>query len=135
MGRTDFSDRFRKIICHKRIGYDLNVMRQSARLVINPFTVDNFAALLNCTPVDRASDYDGPDIKLFILVGWDRSFFICCLVHRGSTDDLLLLQISSCVVWQTRDLHLSRTTLYLLSPRLCFFIVLKRDLLFTVVIH
>ena len=31
MGRTDFSDHFRKIIIrHKRIGYDLNVMRQSA---------------------------------------------------------------------------------------------------------
>ena len=31
MGRTDFSDQFRKIIiCHKRIGYDLNVMGQSA---------------------------------------------------------------------------------------------------------
>ena len=39
-----------------------------------------------------------------------------------------LLQISSGVVWQTRDLHLSRNTLYLLSPHLCFFIVLKRDL-------
>ena len=27
MGRTDFSDQFRKIIIrHKRIGYDLNVM-------------------------------------------------------------------------------------------------------------
>ena len=48
--------------------------------------------------------------------------------YRGSTDDLLLLQISSGVVWQTRDLHLSRNMLYLLSPRLCFFIVLKRDL-------
>ena len=46
----------------------------------------------------------------------------------GSTDDLLLLKISSGVVRQTRDLHLSRNTLYLLSPRLCFFIVLKRDL-------
>ena len=41
---------------------------------------------------------------------------------------LLLLQISCGVVWQTRDLHLSRNTLYLLSPCLCFFIVLKRDL-------
>ena len=59
MGRTDFSDQFRKkIIRHKRIqfGYDLNVMRQSACLVINPIMVDNFAALYNCTPVDRASD-------------------------------------------------------------------------------
>ena len=31
MGRTDFSDQFRKIIIRqKRIGYDLNIMRQSA---------------------------------------------------------------------------------------------------------
>ena len=75
MGRADFSDQFRKIILHKRIGYDLNVMRQSACLVINPITVDNFAALFNYTPVDRASRlYVGPDLKLFILVDWDRSF-------------------------------------------------------------
>ena len=40
----------------KRIGYKLNVMRQSAYLVINPITVDGYAALFNCTPVDRASD-------------------------------------------------------------------------------
>ena len=57
MGRTDFSDQFRKIIIrHKRIGYDLNVMRQSGCLVINRITVDYFAALFNYTPVDRASD-------------------------------------------------------------------------------
>ena len=54
---TDFSYQFRKIIMHnKHIGYDLNIMRQSACLVINTFTVDNFAALFNCMPVDRASD-------------------------------------------------------------------------------
>ena len=54
MGRTDFSDQFRKIIIHhKRIGYATNVMRQSACLVINPITVDNFAVLFNYTPVDR----------------------------------------------------------------------------------
>ena len=42
---TDFSDQFRKIIMrYKRIGYDLNVMRQSACLVINPITVDSYAA-------------------------------------------------------------------------------------------
>ena len=34
IGRTDFSDQFRKIIiCHKRIGYDLNIMWQSACLM------------------------------------------------------------------------------------------------------
>ena len=41
---------------HKRIGYDLNVMRESACLVINQITVDNFSALFNCTVLDRASD-------------------------------------------------------------------------------
>ena len=41
---------------YKRIGYNLNVMRQSACLVINPITVDDNAALFNCMPVDRASD-------------------------------------------------------------------------------
>ena len=57
MGRTDFSDQFQKMtIRHKCIGYDLNVMRQSACLVINPITVDNFAALFTYKPVDRASD-------------------------------------------------------------------------------
>ena len=56
-GMTDFSDQFRKIIMrYKRIGYDLNVMQQSACLVINPITVDGYAAFFNCTPVYRASD-------------------------------------------------------------------------------
>ena len=46
MGRTDFSDQFRKImIRHNRIGYDLNVIRKSACLVINSITADNFVAL------------------------------------------------------------------------------------------
>ena len=40
----------------RRIGYNLNVMRQSACLVFNPITVDNYAAFFNCTPVGRASD-------------------------------------------------------------------------------
>ena len=56
-GMIDFSDQFRKIIMrYKRIGYNLNVMRQSACLVINPITVDGYTALFNCTPMDRASD-------------------------------------------------------------------------------
>ena len=47
---TDFSDQFRKsIMRYKRIGYNVNVMRQSACLVINQITVDRYAALFNCT--------------------------------------------------------------------------------------
>ena len=81
---------------YKRIGYNLNVRRQSACLVINTITVDGFAALFNCTPVDRAYVrlHDGPDLKLFILVGKDRSFRLL-LGPSGSTDYLLLLQIFS----------------------------------------
>ena len=57
ISRADFSDQFRKLIMRfKRIGYNINVMRQSACLVINPITVDSFASLFNCTPVGRASD-------------------------------------------------------------------------------
>ena len=54
---TGFSDQFRILLMrYERMGYNLNVMRQSACLVINPITVDGYAALFNCTPVDRASD-------------------------------------------------------------------------------
>ena len=57
VGRVDFSNQFRKIIVrYKRIGYNINIMRQSACLVFNPITVNNFASLFNCTPVGRASD-------------------------------------------------------------------------------
>ena len=56
-GSNDFSFQFRKIITrYKRMGYNLNVMRQSACLVFNPIMVDNYAAFFNCTPVGRASD-------------------------------------------------------------------------------
>ena len=47
VGRADFSDQFRKIIGrYKRIGYNINIMRQSACLVFNPITVINFAPSL-----------------------------------------------------------------------------------------
>ena len=74
-GMTDFFDQFRKIIMrYERIGYNLNVMRQSACLVINPITVDGYAALFLHAGGSGVRLNDGPDLKLFILVGWDRSF-------------------------------------------------------------
>ena len=54
VGRADFSDQFKNVIVRfKRIGYNINIMRQSACLVFNPITVNNFASLFNCTPVGR----------------------------------------------------------------------------------
>ena len=52
-----FSFQFRKVITRYRlIGYNLNVMRQSACLVFKPIMVENNATFFNCTPVGRASD-------------------------------------------------------------------------------
>ena len=62
------------MIRNKYTGCSLNVMRQSACLVINPIAVNKVDVLLNCTPVGPALDNAGPDIKLFILVCWGRSF-------------------------------------------------------------
>ena len=40
VGKSNFSDQFKKIIKrYKKVGYNLDIMRQSACLVVNPFTV------------------------------------------------------------------------------------------------
>ena len=40
----------------KKIGYNINVLQQTACLVVNRITVGNFAFLLNCMPVGRTLD-------------------------------------------------------------------------------
>ena len=56
-GSNIFSAQFIKIISHnKKIGYNNNVLQQTACLVVNPITVGNFAFLFNCTLVGRTSD-------------------------------------------------------------------------------
>ena len=57
VGSYNFSAQFIEIISHyKKIGYNINVLQQTACLVVNPITVGNFAFLFNCTPVGRTSD-------------------------------------------------------------------------------
>ena len=57
VGSNNFSAQFIKIISHyKKIGYNINVLQQTACLVVNPITVGNFAFLFNCTPMGRTSD-------------------------------------------------------------------------------
>ena len=54
IGKNDFPYHFKKInVRNKKIGYNIhvNVMRQTARLVVNPIKVNSFAYLLNCTTV------------------------------------------------------------------------------------
>ena len=51
-GSDNFSAQFIKIISHyKKTGYNINVLQQTACLVVNPVTVGNFAFLFNCTSV------------------------------------------------------------------------------------
>ena len=71
VGSNNFSAQFIKLISHyKRIGYNINVLQQTACLVVNPIMVGNFAFLFNCTPVGRTSDYDGSDLKTYLLMRW-----------------------------------------------------------------
>ena len=47
---NDFSTQFHKIILrYKKVGYNINVIRQTACMVVNPITVNNFASLFNYT--------------------------------------------------------------------------------------
>ena len=53
------------------VGYNMDIMRQSACLVVNPITVYSYGFLFNCT-IDGGSGLrldDGPDVKLYPLVG------------------------------------------------------------------
>ena len=57
VGKSNFSEQFRKLINrYKRIGYSLDIMRQTAYQVVNPIIVDGYASLFNCTTAVRASE-------------------------------------------------------------------------------
>ena len=55
---NDLSYHFKKIVVrYKEIGgYNIDVLRQTACLVVNPNKANNFAYLSDCTTVGRASD-------------------------------------------------------------------------------
>ena len=54
VGKNDFPYQFKKIIVrYKKIGYNIDVLRQTACLVVNPIKVNSFAYLFNCTTVGR----------------------------------------------------------------------------------
>ena len=56
VGKPNFSDQFKKIIKHyKKVLYNLDIMRQSTSLVLNPITVYTYVFLFNCMTVGQAS--------------------------------------------------------------------------------
>ena len=57
VGKPNVSDQFKKIVKHYiNVGYNLDIMRQSACLVLKPITVYCYGFLFNCTTVGQASD-------------------------------------------------------------------------------
>ena len=52
-----FPYHYKKIsVCYRKNGYNIDVLRQAACLVVNPIKVNSFAYLFNCKTVGRASD-------------------------------------------------------------------------------
>ena len=57
IGKNDFPYHFTKIIVrYEKMGYNIDVLRLTACLVVTPIKVNSFAYLFNCTTVGRASD-------------------------------------------------------------------------------
>ena len=57
VGNPNCSDQFKNIVKrYIRVGYNLDIMRQSACLVLSPITVYSYGFLFNCTTVGQASD-------------------------------------------------------------------------------
>ena len=69
VGSYNFSAQFVKIISnYKKIGYNINVLQQTAYFVVNPITIGNFAFPFNCMPVGRTSD--SMTVPTYLLMRW-----------------------------------------------------------------
>ena len=127
--RADFSDQFRKIIVrYKHIGYNLNIMRQSACLVFNPITVNNFASLFDCTPVGRASEW-WPQHKAIYFSWLGPELFCLLLSPLGFNCWFSFAPVFQwCCSTPCGSPVVGSNTLFLSSPHLCFIIVFICDL-------
>ena len=57
VGKPNFGDQFIRVVeRYIRVGYNLDIMRQSACLVLNQITVYGYGFLFNCTTVGQVSD-------------------------------------------------------------------------------
>ena len=83
VGSNNFSAQFIKKKSNNKIL--INVLQQTACLVVNPITVGNFAFLFNCTPVGPTSDYVTvpifQDLSVDEMVG--ARYFGCGQAHPG----------------------------------------------------
>ena len=67
IGKNDFPYHFKKIIFrYKKIGYNIDVLRQTACLVVDPIKVNSFAYLFICTTGFGLND--GTNLKHYLRV-------------------------------------------------------------------
>ena len=86
VAKPKFSDQLKRIIkCYKSVGHIMDIVRQSACLVVNPITVDSYGLLFHCTTVGQTSD-----LKKALTVGW-----CLMLVVAVPTEDQLKVFFSS----------------------------------------
>ena len=85
VGKSNFSEQFRKLINrYKRIGYSLDIMRQTVCLVVNPIIVDGYASLFNCTTAVRASDSMTSGFGLDDMsLAWPAVFQLLVFIYSG----------------------------------------------------
>ena len=68
VGSNNFSAQFIKKKSHyKKFGNNIDVLKQTVCLVVNPITVCNFAFLFKCTPAGRTLD---SNLKTYLLMRW-----------------------------------------------------------------
>ena len=116
-----FSDQFSKIaICYKRKGNNIDVIKQSVCLAIDPITVDYFAQFFNCPTVGRGSDSRMARLKNYLFRGISQNFLCLFLALRGSPGVFIL--VGSSIPVDTLGISGYLNTLFLLSPNLCFII-------------
>ena len=81
VGKPNFSDQFKNIIKRfKRVGYNIDIMRQSSCLVVNLIKVDSCGVLFNCTTVGQASD-----LMTALAYRFNRLVGVLCLSLAGHT--------------------------------------------------
>ena len=56
VGKPNCNDQFKKKIKPYKVGYNLDIMRKSACLVVNPILVYSYRFLFKCMTMDQASD-------------------------------------------------------------------------------
>ena len=128
VGRTDFPDQFRKIIVrYKRIGYNINIMRQSACLVFTPIIIILLPSLIARRWVGHQTQW-WPRHKAIYFSWFGPELFCLLLGPPGFSCWFSFVPVFQwCCSTPQGSPGVDRNT-FLSSPHLCFIIVLICDL-------